>query len=125
MSTAARPPQKRGAILIMTLILVGFVSAIGLALVITAGSFLQRARLEGQEARARALANGGIAHAIERLRDGSRSAAEDITLKAHLEYRDGVLGEFTVRFDADRGIATSTGTVEGVSKTMVVRFGVQ
>lgn len=115
---------ERGAILVMTLVMIAFVSALGISLMVTASSFLSRARLHGVEARAKALAEGGVSVAFSRINQSSFGEVADSAIREEVSFSDGVKGAVTVQTDAKNGVVRSTGTVGGVNHRLLVKFGV-
>ena len=73
-----------------------------------------------EETQARYLAEAGIAHAIHALRTQAGTPNMEL-LREPVELGDGY---FVVSFDLGQALITSTGTVNGVKKTLQLQYNV-
>jgi len=115
--------RQRGSVLVVVLIMGLFLAALGMALLTSSRSFLDRANLKGQEAQARALAQGSLSIALAQIHDlQSDDRTRGELARGTVTFSDGTRGTYSARFDMDLKVLETSAAVGEVEKSFLARF---
>lgn len=127
MSASASGPQKirrreRGAVLVLALIIIGFLSVLGVTLVAMANGFLQEAVLKGDESRSAVLAAGAVGVGLVQFKSTPVGGVSQVITQGEVLYLDGTKGGYRVTLNRKELQVVGEAMVNEVTSRSLARF---
>ena len=121
MPARIRQNGKRGAALFLVLMIISTLSVFGGILMVLSNNRVLMCQLEADRVKAIFLAEAGLADAVHELKTNSDPDRNGLGTLAEKKLGDGV---YSVTHDPKTNEIRSSGTVNGVTRTLQIRYAV-